>query len=119
MLAQRVAHLAEVRSRLVRSASVAPGTGDLIAYDPGANLADGAAEVESGGFFDCDNSPPWDAWVSFVIHAPRRPGKWTPWDYYLLAWVPTMFRVQAQRGIDVNPEECIVWFSELEARLGV
>jgi len=37
--------------------------GRLLCYFPDANLADGAAQVASEGFFDINNIPPWDTWV--------------------------------------------------------
>lgn len=37
--------------------------GRLLAYFPNDNLFDGVAEVESDGFFDVDNIPPYDTWV--------------------------------------------------------
>jgi len=102
-------HLSTERSNGTWSCAAKPGK--LLVYDPGANLADGAAEVESDGFFDCDNAPPWDTWVAFVVNTPRRAGKWTPWDHYLIAWIPEVLHGHAQRGIDVNPEGCIAWLS--------
>ena len=33
---------------------------------------------------------------------------------YLLAWVPGPFVELADRGIDVNPEQCIAWSSEAD-----
>src|SRR4051794_11881850 len=39
------------------------GGGRLLLYFPDANLADGAAEVETRGFLDIENMPPWDTWV--------------------------------------------------------
>src|SRR5262249_31379997 len=59
--------LAGERERLLRSGGIYPdhsiedlAGGRLLAYYPDTNLFDGAAEEESGGFFDVDNIPPWD-----------------------------------------------------------
>src|SRR5262249_3142395 len=49
--------------------------GQIVLYAPQENLFDGAAQVMSLGFFDVDNTPPWDTWIGLV--GP-----------YLLAWVP-------------------------------
>lgn len=49
--------------------------GRVLLYFPEENLACGAAQVGSGGFYDEDNVPPWDIWVGF-------------WDGALLSWVP-------------------------------
>jgi len=46
------------------------------------NLADGAAKHPSKGFFDVDNTPPWDTWVAFS-HGILL--SWVPlnlWDWY-------------------------------------
>jgi hypothetical protein len=70
--------------------------GRLLLYNPSENLADGAAQQSSNGFFDQNNVPPWDIWVSF--------SEWT-----LVSWVPPALIEAAQMGIDVNPENCIRW----------
>jgi hypothetical protein len=70
--------------------------GKLLLYAPDENLFDGAAECQSNGFFDVNNTPPWDCWV--IYSHP-----------YLVSWIPPALRKIAQAGIDVNPEECIFW----------
>jgi hypothetical protein len=70
--------------------------GRLLFYNPSENLACGAAQVSSNGFFDVNNVPPWDIWVDFS-------------EGILVSWVPLMLVQVAQMGIDVNPEECIRW----------
>jgi hypothetical protein len=70
--------------------------GRLLLYFPQENLADGAARVNSGGFYDDDNVPPWDIWVGFSRGA-------------LISWVPPALIEVAQMGIDANPENCIRW----------
>jgi len=72
------------------------GGGRLLLYVPAENLADGAAEYVSGGFFDLDNTPPWDVWVTYS-HG------------ILLSWVPPHLLTLVQDGIDMNPECCIHW----------
>jgi hypothetical protein len=70
--------------------------GRLLLYTPSENLACGAAEVSSNGFFDVNNVPPWDIWVGFSERT-------------LVSWVPPALIEVAQMGIYVNPEECIRW----------
>ena len=41
-------------------------SGRLLLYAPHDNLADGAAEAETDGFFDTENEPPWDTWIDVV-----------------------------------------------------
>jgi hypothetical protein len=71
-------------------------SGRFLLYYPQENLADGAADQSSNGFFDTNNVPPWDIWVGFS-------------DGVLVSWVPPAFIEAADMGIDVNPEECIQW----------
>lgn len=85
--------------------------GRLLVYFPDQELADGAAEVESRGFLDVNNAPPWDAWVAFVQLAPDSG------DSHLLAWVPPEFLALVEAGIRVNPEECITWLEDADIGL--
>jgi len=82
--------------------------GRLLCYFPDANLADGAAEVASAGFFDVNNIPPWDSWVGLYRSDLKDPSL----TVYLISYVPHVFLQQAGRGIDVNPESCIVWLND-------
>jgi len=75
--------------------------GRLLLYTPDENLCDGAAQYTSKGFFDVDNTPPWDTWICFF-------------EQYLVSWVPPQLLELASQGIDVNPEQCILWAPETE-----
>jgi hypothetical protein len=92
--------------------------GRLLAYFPDDNLACGVAEVESQGFFDTNNIPPYDTWVWMVRNirsfacADGASGEMEA--NYLVAWVPPDFIPQASGGVDVNPEECILWLDTLD-----
>jgi len=70
--------------------------GRLLLYNPSENLACGVSEVNSNGFFDANNVPPWDIWVDFSGGV-------------LVSWVPPALLDVAQMGIYVNPEGCIRW----------
>jgi hypothetical protein len=83
--------------------------GRLLGYEPDQNLSDGAAELESEGFFDVLNVPPWDTWVAYAYETSGR--------NYLVSWVPAIFVGVATGGIDVNPEACIWWLDEEETCL--
>jgi len=72
------------------------GNGRMLIYVPEENVADGASEAVSSGFFDLYDAPPWDTWVAYS-------------DRTLLAWVPPQLIGLAQSGIDVNPVDCIHW----------
>jgi hypothetical protein len=84
------------------------GDGRLLLYFPDAELADGAAEAESCGFFDVNNAPPHATWVGIFQDRSASDDSYAT---YLLAWVPPAFIELADRGIAVNPEECIAWLS--------
>jgi hypothetical protein len=98
-----VDQVAEARSQVLRqlarcwdSESSELQRGRLLLFAPDDNLADGAAEYGSLGFFDVDNVPPWDTWIVMF-------GK------YLVSWVPPQLIRLVQEGLDVNPEQCILW----------
>jgi hypothetical protein len=99
--AEAVAEVVNKRSQLLSRTSPEEGlerstSGRLLLYYPHENLACGAAEFSSNGFFDVNNVPPWDIWVDFSERT-------------LVSWVPPAFLEAAQMGIDVNPEGCISW----------
>ena len=71
-------------------------SGRLLLYAPDENLFDGAAQVQSKGFFTVDNIPPWDTWVCFF-------------EQYLVSWVPPALLELADAGVDLNPEQCSLW----------
>jgi len=84
--------------------------GRLMVYFPDANLCAGAAEQESRGFFDVENTPPWDTWVALGMD--RKPVGDSAYQIYLVAWVPSMFVDLAAAGIEANPEKCINWVDQ-------
>jgi hypothetical protein len=75
-----------------------PGTarGRLLVYCPNESVSDGASEHTTRGFFDVDDVPPWDTWVAYSGSA-------------LLSWVPAQLVDLVEKGIDVNPVQCIQW----------
>jgi hypothetical protein len=92
--------------------------GRLLAYFPNDNLADGWAETVSEGFFDVNNIPPYDTWVWMVRnmrtfeYADHERGEIEA--NYLVAWVPPAFIPLASRGVEGNPEGCILWLDTLD-----
>ena len=36
---------------------------------------------------------------------------------YLVSWVPREFLSAVQKGIDVNPEQCILWIEDADVEL--
>jgi len=104
------------RLQLGRTPQVAsvPRGGRLLAYFPDAELACGTSESSSEGFFDVNNAPPWDTWLLFA----EQPGQSSKaYETCLVSWVPPTFVDRAQRGIEVNPEECICWLEDCSPEL--
>lgn len=91
------------------------GGGQLLIYFPNDDLACGAAEQETAGFFDINNVPPWDTWVAYV--QDEQPNIDSFDTEYLIAWVPYEFVGLANEGIAVNPEQCILWLSDTSVEL--
>ncbi|HEU4557062.1 MAG TPA: hypothetical protein VFS20_04405 [Longimicrobium sp.] len=86
--------------------------GRLLVYFPDADLCDGAAELESEGFFDVFNAPPWDTWVAFA--SDRTEPHDSSYSNYLIAYVPPVFVELCSAGIEVNPEQCIRWIEDTD-----
>jgi hypothetical protein len=100
----------------IRKATVPPdlGGGRLLIYFPNNDLACGTAEQETAGFFDVNNVPPWDTWVAYLQDEYNLDSFDSE---YLIAWVPPEFVSIANEGIDVNPEQCIMWLSDTSVEL--
>lgn len=76
--------------------------GRLAGFVPDDNLYDGAAAPESKDFFDEANVPAWNYWLALAPH--HATGR-----SLLVTYVPSAFIDLVDRGISVNPEECIFW----------
>jgi len=79
--------------------------GDLVLYLPDQQLADGAAEQASNGYFDIDNTPLWDSWVALV----RDSGADVSSRDQLICLCRPNCEISHSVGIEVNPEGCILW----------
>ena len=84
--------------------------GRLLIYFPNDDLACGAAEQETSGFFDINNVPAGDTWVMYFRDQYPNPDSFDT--EYLIAWIPPAFVQLAGNGINVNPEQCIQWLSD-------
>ena len=104
---EMVERLAEKRASLLRemNASLAAVSsyragGRLLIYEPDFNVADGASEYMSKGYFDERDAPPWDTWVCYS-------------DHQLISWVPPSLLGLVQAGIATNPVDCIRFVEEV------
>ena len=89
--------------------------GRFMLHLPDQNLCDGYSQQISDGFFDGDNVPPWDTWVSFHVEQVA----WLPYPCrYILCYVPMSVVKLAQAGIDGNAEGCIEWLDKLDVQIG-
>ena len=106
---ETINRLIEKRVALLASQSYSQeiNKGQVLLFDPGQSLFDGAAEAATNGFFDDNNVPPWDTWICYVRDEEARYGN------YLLSWVPSHLVDLAEDGIQVNPEQCICWAKDL------
>ncbi len=84
--------------------------GRILVFEVDISLVDGAACTATNGFFDDDNTPPWDTWFAYLV--PEIPASRD----MLLSWIPNEFVPIIDYGIYVNPEECIYWLKEGELR---
>lgn len=89
-------------------AETANADGRLIAYFPDLDLSCGIAEMETQGYFDIHNTPPWDSWVA-ILHTPNI--RYHP-AMSLIAWVPPAFVSLVDAGIDLIPESCVMWLDD-------
>lgn len=124
--------LADERAKLLRSTGNYPdglvedleGGRLLICFGPTESVWDGASEVESRGFFDEYDIPPWDSWLCWTRETPEEsqvrrqefsrlrttflPDRALDWERsYLISWVPPQLIEVATSGIEVNPVDCI------------
>jgi hypothetical protein len=112
---ERVAAVATRRAELLPPGATQSPEGRLLLFDPGQSLSDGAAEMETAGFFDVNNTPPWDTWVAYIEEQSQRPDAWTAFDSYLVCWIPAQLAGLVSRGISVNPEVCLRWADTSDA----
>ncbi len=104
-----VTAIAEERGSRLRSDELATDITEgrlLISTSIIDSVADGASEVESEGFLDGEDLPPWDTWLCYL------PGDPSDTEYpngYLVSWVPPEFIELVQLGIEVNCVDCLRW----------
>ena len=103
--------MARTRDPAVRGAtsdSIAPGR--LLAYYPDAQLSDGVPGLETMGFFDGENAPPWDTWIALLRHdVASTLTDGNGYEEFLVAWVPNELVELADRGISADTVDSIAW----------
>lgn len=121
-----VEEMAERRARLLRGLKQYPvqpagaralGGGRLLVFDPSGSLSDGAAAVESAGFFDDRNVPAWDCWCAVIEDTAPSLVRWRPFDAYVVCWIDAALVEVVGRAVAVNPEECLRWADEVPTPL--
>jgi hypothetical protein len=109
---EAVAWINQTRSALLQTAGIASvdvaealSKGKLLLYEPEETVTDGASEAVSHGFFDIEDSPPWDTWFHLASGS-------------IFSYVPESAISLVQHGIDVNIVDCIQWttLSEIAGR---
>jgi hypothetical protein len=89
--------------------------GRLLVSFPDEELADGAAEAESDGFFDGYDAPPWDTWVALLERDSDRIGDFS--GPHLVSWVPPTFLDLAAAGMEVSSVPHIKWLEDIDVPL--
>lgn len=74
--------------------------GRLLGFYVRQTLFEGVSEIETNGFLDDTNTPPWDSWVCMV-------------DELLISWIPPAIVDNVQLAINCNAEECIRWLTDV------
>lgn len=69
------------------------------------SVVDGAARASSSGWFDGNDLPPWDTWFAYA----RLNTRGFTERQTLLAFVPSAWEADAERGMKVNPVDCMEW----------
>ncbi len=101
---------AQRRALLAEAPPVEPtgAEGKLLFLDPSTSTGCQAMDPASGGYFDLDDTPPWDTWVAFVgdrDHANRHDCSSSA---LLVSWVPRELYPRARNGLNNN--DC--WIGE-------
>jgi len=101
---------ARFQASLYRLESLPASSGKLLVFFPEISMHDVAAESASNGFFEIGNAPPWDTWVDYLKVDKNG-------NQHLLAWIPPNYIETANRGIEVAPDENILWLENLQGSL--
>ncbi len=79
--------------------------GAILYFEPWLSLYDGVSMVASGGFFDVDNFPPADTWITYIVSEHGKEHL----SGFLLSWVPEELVDLVDRAIAVDNSGSIRW----------
>ena len=112
-----VDQVAHQRAKLLREQGIYPrdmtpdlAGGRLLLHDPYNTDSSGGSWGCSGAFFDVDDAPPWDTWITFVRE--EHPGP--EWNTFVVAWIPATLLAVAQRGIEYCAVPCTDWAENVD-----
>jgi hypothetical protein len=113
MRAEVMERLAETRAALLRKAGRYPveisgdlAGGHLLVHDPDGSDSSGGSWVNSKGFFDVEDAPPWDCWITVIQQEVERP---PGWESCVVSWIPPTMLAIAEDGIWAAVMDCVKW----------
>lgn len=83
--------------------------GRLLVWHRDDTIDDGAGELETDGYLDESDMPPWDTWSAYVDSEAC--------SGYLLSWVPPEFIERTGRAIECNAYGALYWLRGSDLRL--
>ena len=101
--------VAERRSRLGRLSRSPRNSGQVLLWAPEWDEFDGNLELQSQGFFDVNDSPPWDMWIGWITH-PHDPSEW-----FGVSWIPDRYIELIDKARELETAEVVKWAWELVA----
>lgn len=82
----------------------------------GFDLWDKLAFGETGGFFDENDTPPWDCWVDYTIGKRRLRGHWTRDEItFLVSWIPGYACALANEGVKLSVTRDLYWLDAVRS----
>jgi hypothetical protein len=90
--------------------------GRVLVCEFNSSITSGESEEVTNGFFDVSDRPPWDTWMFCTQRKTRgSTSSGDPLDL-LIGWVPSSLVASLEKGIGVNPYDCIYWATEKDLR---
>jgi hypothetical protein len=91
------------KKRVINTVDPTGHKGKILIATIDYTVLDGASEAVSYGLVDFNDCPPIDTWFYITKDENSR---------VLFAWIPEPFEKLADRGIDVNPVDCLNWYTK-------